>query len=375
MPQSAAEVLLRCVSGQISPNCHKTVAAVPYAEFLSTSAGVVLQDSLPELHQLELLLRHAPVPVSAEILAMVNAADQQFPLYAIAVGKPGAGKPVLLLTGGIHGLERIGTQVLLAYLESLCSRLRWDLQFAELFERVQLYILPLLNPGGMLRGWRSNARHVDLMRNAPQDCTEGAAFLVGGQRFSKFLPWYRGYPGQLETESRVLCDFVRQRLFAAPFSLVLDCHSGFGQTDRLWFPYARSSTQPIAHLAQMHRLRELLFQTYPHQNYIFEPQCRHYLCHGDLWDFLFDQSLLHDHLMLPLTLEMGSWNWVRKNPFQLFRSHGLFHPVKPHRVKRVLRSHLILFEFLLQAAAAHAHWLPTVDSRNAMEANELWYNR
>jgi hypothetical protein len=79
--------------------------------------------------------------------------------------------------------------------------------------------------------------------------------------------------------------------------------------------------------------------------------------------------------MLPLTLEMGSWNWVRKNPFQLFSSHGLFHPTKPHRVKRVLRSHLILFEFLLQATAAQAHWLPSVDSRNAVEANDLWYSR
>ena len=361
--------------GEISLNCHKTAAGVPYAEFLSTIAGVALQDSLPELHQLELLLRHAPAPVSAQVLAMVSAADQQFPLYAISVGNAAPDKPVLLLTGGIHGLERIGTQVLLAYLESLCSRLRWDQQFAALFDRVQLYILPLLNPGGMARGWRSNARHVDLMRNGPQDCVEGASFLVGGQRYSKFIPWFRGAADQLETESRVLCDFVQQRLFSAPFSLVLDCHSGFGQTDRLWFPYAKSSTQPIAHLAQMHRLRELLFQTYPHQNYIFEPQCRHYLCHGDLWDHLFDQSLLHQHLMLPLTLEMGSWNWVRKNPFQLFKSHGLFHPVKPHRVKRVLRSHLILFEFLLQATAASAHWLPTVDSRNAVEANDLWYSR
>ena len=201
-----------------------------------------MQESLPELHQLELLLRHAPPPVSAQILAMVSSGDQQLPLYAIAVGKPDPAKPVLLLTGGIHGLERIGTQVLLAYLESLCSRLRWDQQFAALFDRVQLYILPLLNPSGMVRGWRSNARHVDLMRNAPQDCTEGAAFLVGGQRYSKFLPWYRGHRQQMETESRVLCDFVRQQLFSAPFSLVLDCHSGFGQTDRLWFPYAKSST-------------------------------------------------------------------------------------------------------------------------------------
>jgi hypothetical protein len=334
-----------------------------------------VRDSLPELHQLELLLRHAPAPVSARMLAMVPLKGQQLPIYAVSVGQARADKPVLLLSAGIHGLERIGTQVLLAYLESLCSRLSWDRQFATLFDRVQLYMLPLLNPAGMALGWRANARHVDLMRNAPQDCPEGAAFLVGGQRFSHHLPWFRGSAGELETESQALVDFVSSCLFPAPFSLVLDCHSGFGRTDRLWFPYAKSSTQPIAHLAQIHRLRELLFQTYPHQNYIFEPQSRHYLCHGDLWDHLFDLSLQQPHLMLPLTLEMGSWNWVRKNPFQLLKSHGLFHPMKPHRVKRVLRSHLILFEFLLQAAAASADWLGSVDSRNAVEANALWYDR
>lgn len=334
-----------------------------------------MYDALPELHQLELLLRHAPAPVSAEVLAMIPAKSQQYPIYAIAVGKAKPDKPVLLLTGGVHGLERIGTQVLLAYLESICSRLRWDHSFATLFDRVQLYLLPLLNPGGMALGRRSNPRHVDLMRNAPQDCEEGAAFLLGGHRVSKILPWYRGEVDELEAENRALTNFVRSHLFQAPCSLVLDCHSGFGRTDRLWFPYAKSSTTPIMHLAQMHRLRELLFQTYPHQNYIFEPQARHYRCHGDVWDHLYDEAVAAKHLMLPLTLEMGSWNWVRKNPFQLFRSHGLFHPMKPHRVKRVLRSHLILFEFLLQASAASADWLSTVDSRNAMEAGELWYQR
>ena len=127
----------------------------------------------------------------------------------------------------------------------------------------------------------------------------------------------------------------------------------------------------------MYRLRQLLFDSYPHQAYQFEPQSLHYLCHGDLWDYLYDLSQQHSaspQTFLPLTLEMGSWNWVRKNPFQLLRSHGLFHPVKPHRIKRVLRSHLILFDFLLHATAAAPDWLPGVSSRNASEAGELWYN-
>jgi len=343
----------------------------------------VLAYSLPELHQLELLLRSAPDLVQSKVLGLIDFQQQQLPIYAITVGSAAPDKPVLLLTAGVHGLERIGTQVLLAFLEGLCSRLQWDPNFAALFDKVQLCLLPLINPSGMALGWRSNQHHVDLMRNAPIDCTEKAAWLLGGQRYSKRLPWFRGAAGELQQETRWVIEYVQQ-LFTAPFVLALDCHSGFGRTDRLWFPYAKSALQPIAHLAQMHRLRELFFQTYPQQNYIFEPQSRHYLCHGDLWDYLYDlsqqsavtpqsESASAQPIFLPLTLEMGSWNWVRKNPFQLFRSHGLFHPVKPHRVKRVLRSHLILFDFLLHATAAAPEWLSSVTSRNASEAGELWY--
>ena len=333
----------------------------------------MLAYSLPELHQLELLLRSAPDLVQSKVLGLIDFQQQQLPIYAITVGSAAPDKPVLLLTAGVHGLERIGTQVLLAFLEGLCSRLQWDPNFAALFDKVQLCLLPLINPSGMALGWRSNQHHVDLMRNAPIDCTEKAAWLLGGQRYSKRLPWYRGLAGEMQQETRWVIDYVQQ-LFTAPFVLALDCHSGFGRTDRLWFPYAKSALQPIAHLAQMHRLRELFFQTYPQQNYIFEPQSRHYLCHGDLWDYLYDESLQQNTLFLPLTLEMGSWNWVRKNPFQLLSSLGLFHPVKPHRVKRVLRTHLTLFHFLIAATASHQQWRRAMFPRMLrQEAMELWY--
>lgn len=326
-----------------------------------------------ELNQLELILQQAPKLVQPQLLGKVQLKAQQLPVYAIEIGEHAKDKPVLLLTGGVHGLERIGTQVLLAYLESLCARLQWDQHFAALFDKVQLCMVPLLNPGGMALGWRSNPQHIDLMRNAPTEALEKAAFLLGGHRVSRFLPWYRGAPGELAQENQWLIAYVRQ-FFQAPFMLALDCHSGFGRTDRLWFPYAKTAQQPIAHLSQMYRLQQLLFQSFPQQNYIFEPQSRHYLCHGDLWDHLYDESQQYQQVFLPLTLEMGSWNWVRKNPFQLLKSHGLFHPVKPHRVKRVLRSHLILLDFLLHATAAAPDWLGSVGDEQQQAAKALWYS-
>lgn len=330
--------------------------------------------SLPELEQLEQLIAAAPAELRIEVLATVPHSSGPLPLYALSLGDPQPRLPAIVLVGGVHGLERIGSQVILAYLQTLLQRLGWDRCLQHTLKHCCIYFIPLLNPAGMANGWRANGNHVDLMRNAPQDCTEGAAWLVGGQRLSRALPWHRGERGKLEPESQALVSFIARELFARPFSLVLDCHSGFGRTDRLWFPYAKSRRQPIGHLPEMFRLRQLLFETYPHQNYIFEPQSQHYLCHGDLWDYLYDQALAHNTTMLPLTLEMGSWNWVRKNPFQLLSSLGMFHPIKPHRVKRVLRSHLILINFLINSVLSYQNWLPLTNRKQlASAATKLWY--
>ncbi|MBZ9610133.1 M14 family zinc carboxypeptidase [Rheinheimera maricola] len=342
--------------------------------FTLAEGGLQEQSILPELAQLEQLIAGAPADLHTEVLTYVGHMSQKLPLYGLSLGNTAADKPAVLLVGGVHGLERIGTQVVLAYLQTLLQRLPWDLCLQHTLENCCIYVIPLLNPAGMANGWRANGNSVDLMRNAPVNCTEQAAWLVGGQRISRAIPWYRGRTDKMEIESQALVDFVCSNLFNRPFSLVLDCHSGFGSTDRLWFPYAKSRRQPIAHLAEMYRLRQLLAQTYPYQNYIFEPQAQHYLCHGDLWDYLYDLSLASNTNMLPLTLEMGSWNWVRKNPFQLLSSLGMFHPVKPHRVRRVLRSHLILINFLINATMSYQNWLPLSQREQLQaEARQLWY--
>lgn len=178
----------------------------------------------------------------------------------------------------------------------------------------------------------------------------------------------------MQTEAQTLCDFIIGKVLTSPFSLVLDCHSGFGYHNQIWFPYAKSRVQPIHHIGEIYYLRELFFQTYPYQNYRFEPQSQHYLTHGDLWDYLYEQSLAYNNVFLPLTLEMGSWRWIRKNPMQLRKSLGFFHPIKPHRINRVLRGHLVLMEFLLHATLSYKKWLnKSHTSEMAKVAMELWY--
>jgi hypothetical protein len=91
--------------------------------------------------------------------------------------------------------------------------------------------------------------------------------------------------------------------------------------------------------------------------YVIEPQSRQYLAHGDLWDHL---AMRADALrvFLPLTLEMGSWLWVKKNPRQFFSLRGLFNPLVEHREQRVLRRHWPLLDFIVRAAMSASRWLP-----------------
>ncbi len=319
------------------------------------------------------------IRLKVDVLDEIACGSSRFPIYAFELGSPDPEAPVLAFFGGVHGLERIGSQVVISYLGNVIERVDWDESLHWLLERVRLLVLPIVNPGGMHLHRRSNPRGVDLMRNAPVDSLE-STWLLGGQRITRHLPWYRGEQDQLERESEALCKWVEARSFESRFALWIDVHSGFGRVDRFWFPYAKSR-DPFPRLPEVMALKRLLDRAYPHHVYRLEPQALNYVTHGDLWDYLFDrQRELKGEsggLMLPFTLEMGSWAWVRKNPWQLFSFAGPFNPIKPHRQRRVLRRHLILMDFLLRAAASHERWLPSSEgierSELEREARGLWY--
>ncbi len=297
-------------------------------------------------------------------------------IVVVALGTRDPSRPAIGFFGGVHGLERIGVQVATSYLRTLVERLRWDKSVERELEHVRIVFMPLVNPGGLLLGTRANPNGVDLMRNAPLDAQEPVPWLLGGQRVSSALPWYRGAPGApMEAEAQALCRVVEEELLPRPFSLALDCHSGFGMADRIWFPYAHTA-RPIEHLAEIHALTDIFERSHAHHRYVIEPQSHHYLTHGDLWDWLYRRAEHHaDAVFLPLTLEMGSWAWIRKNPRQLFRREGIFNPVIEHRVQRVLRRHVTWLDFLVRAVASHERWRPVGVARDRETAVALhrWY--
>lgn len=334
--------------------------------------------SLPELERLQRVVDALGDAVQVERLATVFDGDVPHDVLGLRLGSAEADAPVFALVAGIHGLERIGTEVVLAFLDTLASLLAWDDMLAAGLTRVRIVAVPLCNPVGVARRTRCNGRGVDLMRNAPDHPRARGTPWVGGQRVSPRLPWFRGWPEQgMEPEAAGLCAFVRAHVLSAPTALLVDVHSGFGTVDRLWFPWARTR-RPIPHLPEVAALAELVDRALPNHVYRIEPQARNYTAVGDLWDHLYDEQLVGapERVFLPLTLELGSWLWVKKNPRQLLHAVGGFHPITPHRVRRTLRRHLPLFDVLLRAAASPAAWVDRdvdVRERRRAAAFARWY--
>lgn len=340
------------------------------------SPRTVSDSELPELVALRRIAEHGGAHIEHRVVCEIAAGHRRFPVYALTLGNPSPTVPAIGFFGGVHGLERIGAQVVLAYLHHLVMRLRWDSVLNRQLEQLRLVFMPVVNPGGMWRGTRANPNGVDLMRNAPLDSQERVPPLIGGQRISANLPWYRGNgAAPMEAENRALCEIVEQELLPRRFSMAIDCHSGFGWRDRIWFPYAHTAT-PIAHLPEMFALKEVFDQTHAHHRYVFEPQSLQYLTHGDIWDYLYMRACQQPaRVLLPLTLEMGSWLWIKKNPRQLFSRHGIFNPLIEHRQQRVLRRHMVLLEFLARAACSFQRWLPDAMRRDELQrrASQHWY--
>lgn len=313
-----------------------------------------------------------------KVLDTIKYKEESFPIYQVVLGSEDPQAPCLAYIGGVHGLERIGSEVVLSYMETLAELLEWDESFQQRLSQSRLMFIPVLNPVGVAHFMRSNGNGVDLMRNSSLEAKPSGGPLYRGQRLSPKLPWYRGTEGVLEPEVQALYQSIKTELFSSSFSIAVDVHSGFGARDRLWFPFGHTH-EPFPLLAEAYRLKLLLDQTYPHHFYDMEPVSQQYTIHGDLWDDLYFMSEKEGKgPFLPLTLEMGSWNWLKKNPLQVFQKLGVFHPLKPHRHHRILRRHLTLFDFLHRGLVSRDRWWPQSEEERVQlekKAREIWYSK
>jgi hypothetical protein len=333
----------------------------------------------PELDLLEQIIAQLGDYATVEILGHVPYQQREFPLYCISIGSKRPDVPVLAYFGGVHGLEKIGSEIIFAYLQTIIELLKWDDGFKAQLENSRLIFFPLVNPVGVYCSTRSNGNGVDLMRNSSIKAV-GERKFYSGQRYTPHLPWYQGNSEQMETEAQALCEVVRRCTAQAPLTITVDLHSGFGIQDRLWFPYAYCR-KPYPDIAQAFAWKQSFENCYPHHFYKIEPMSQEYVIEGDLWDYLYQDFMDNNdgkRFFLPLTLEMGSWLWLRKSPLHVFMRHGLFHPVLPHRQQRILRRHLILFDFLYRSLLNPHSW-QILDSKQKhdyeQQANRLWYGQ
>ena len=78
----------------------------------------------PELLALEKIIELGGPHLQVQVIRQVSlASGQRFPIYAIGVGNPGLDVPAVGFFGGVHGLERIGAEVVIAYLQNVVMRL------------------------------------------------------------------------------------------------------------------------------------------------------------------------------------------------------------------------------------------------------------
>ncbi len=238
-----------------------------------------------------------------------------FDLYDIDIEKEN--KPIFGMFAGVHGIEAIGVKILHEFLRHILEQVSWNESIRELLKSVKIKGIPIVNPSGFRLGTRANRNGVDLMRNAPIESDVQIPF-VGGQRISNMFPWFRG-SGVWEAENQILLNLLRSGFLHAKFSLCLDIHSGFGTNDFLWTPYAKQKGFPPT------------------------------------WDkYIVLKNSGGLQIFMPLTLEVGSWVWLKKSPLSAMRIRNYFNPVHPHREKRVLRRHLALLMFLVNFCANSA---------------------
>jgi hypothetical protein len=259
--------------------------------------------------------------------------------------------PTLGLFAGIHGIEAIGVKILHRFVDYVLEQAQWNDVTRDLLKRVRVVGIPIVNPAGFVAGTRSNGRGVDLMRNAPVESGNSIPF-VGGHRISSLFPYFRGKQGW-EAENVQLMGLVQRALARSPFVTTLDLHSGFGTEDFLWTPWAKKKGLP-PHWPEYSRFKEVLDRTLKHHVYRYEPQSESYCTSGDIWDYLYQEFLdmrRPERVFLPLTLEVGSWIWLKKSPLNLLNPQGIFNPIAPHRERRVLRRHLPFLNLLMQAVA------------------------
>ena len=85
-----------------------------------------LPDSFAEYEDLKAILDQGSASFEIHTACETSVRGRQFAVYTASIGSTDPLAPAIGFFGGIHGLERIGSQLVLDYMRALLARLEWD---------------------------------------------------------------------------------------------------------------------------------------------------------------------------------------------------------------------------------------------------------
>src|SRR4051794_21874605 len=99
--------------------------------------------AFPELTLVQSIVNSLGNKARIEQLATIPlpSKKREFPLYGISIGTQRPDAPTLGIVGGVHGLERIGSQVVLSFMVSLVERLAWDESLQRDLENLRIVMV------------------------------------------------------------------------------------------------------------------------------------------------------------------------------------------------------------------------------------------
>lgn len=119
--------------------------------------------------------------------------------------------PKVKIVGNLHGDEPTGRVLTLALAEWLCDNAGKDSRASTILSKVDLWLIPTVNPDGYAAHRRENANDVDLNRDFPDRFEEGAQ--------SNWMPMRDDH----QTETKLIMDIIQRK---GPFVSSLAIHEG-----------------------------------------------------------------------------------------------------------------------------------------------------
>lgn len=162
------------------------------------------------------------------IIRIIGFSIEGRPLYTVT--KPAPGRPKVHMNATVHGSERVTTDVLMG----------WLIAIQDESLPVELVIMPLVNPDGVLRKWKANARGVDLNDQFPAFWDEER------QRRGIFEPGPLNYGGEAPlTEPEAIA--LYKLTMSQSFAMVVSIHAHGGELYYNYRGYEPANARQLAH--------------------------------------------------------------------------------------------------------------------------------